>query len=87
MSLFHWCFANYLLVKPWFIHKLNIGQKLTDMARKEPMRNVYSANNVLIRFIKNSKQSLDNHKHIDLPKPILHQFTKNFLSRKAARHA
>ena len=35
MSLFHWCFANYLLVKPWFIHKLNIGQKSVNRHGQE----------------------------------------------------
>ena len=32
-------------------------------------RKVYIANDVLIRFTENWKQSLDNHKYVGVPKP------------------
>ena len=42
------------------------------------MLNSGSANEVLIRFIENWRQSLDNHKCVGITKPILYQFTKPF---------
>ena len=35
-------------------------------------RRAYSANDVLIRFIENWKQSLDNHKYDGIAKPIVY---------------
>ena len=34
-------------------------------------RKAYSTNDVLIRFIENSKQSLDNHKYVGIAKPTV----------------
>ena len=34
-------------------------------------RKAYSANDVLIRFIENWKQSLDNHKYVGIAKPTV----------------
>ena len=39
---------------------------------KSAYRNFYSANDVVIRFIENWKQSLDNHKHVGIAKPIVY---------------
>ena len=41
-------------------------------------RKAYSANDVLIRFIENWKQSLDNHKYVGIARPIAYLFTKSF---------
>ena len=35
-------------------------------------RKAYSANDIFIRFIENWKQSLDNHKYVGIPKPIVY---------------
>ena len=35
-------------------------------------REAYSANDVLIRFIENRKQLLDNHKYVGIAKPIVY---------------
>ena len=41
-------------------------------------KNAYSANDVLIWFIENWKQFLDNHKYIGIAKPIVYKFMNSF---------